>query len=174
MSHSSIPLTTDSSQSLGKLLLRQTGATVLRSSVWLVAAGLSLGLGLVLLFTLVLDSVTVYFPLAFIVMGLLCLASVLFSRIKLIECYEKGVIVRKPFKSRTVLHKDVAAVQFLAVRKYYHGIYQGTISHFTIIPMVDKTINIWIHGSRQDSDRVWAIAQTILTLNPDARLEKFL
>ena len=127
------------------------------------------GLGFVVLFTELRE-----LAFALFAVGLLYVIAILLGRLKSIECYEKGVIVRKPFKSRTVLHKDVAAVQFLAVRKYSQGIYRGTISHFTIIPMVDKTINIRIHGSRQDSDRIWTIAQTILTLNPDARLEKLL
>jgi hypothetical protein len=165
-------LANESFNHLGRLLLRQTGATVFRSVLWLLAALLPLGLAFIVLFTHVDDAI--YFSLALILVGILCLAAIPFGRIKLIECYEKGVIVRKLFKSRTILHKDVAAVQFLAVRKYDRGIYQGTISHFTIIPMVDKTVNLRIHGSRKDSDRIWAIAQTILRLNPDARLEKIL
>jgi hypothetical protein len=56
--------------------------------------------------------------------------------------------------------------------KYNHGIYEGTISHFEIIPTVDRSVNIRIHGSRKDSDRIWSIVQTILKLNPDARLLK--
>jgi hypothetical protein len=169
----SIPSASDSPHPLGQLLLRQTGATLYRSLLWLLVAVVCFGSGLVM-FTLVSESLPIDAPLAFILVGLLCLVSVAFGRIKLIECYEKGVIVRKPFKSFTVLHKDVAAVQFLAVRKYGSGIYQGTISHFTIMPMLDKTINIRIHGSRRDSDRIWTIAQTILRLNPDARLEELL
>jgi hypothetical protein len=164
-----MPLASPSLHDLGKLLLRQTGATVLRSSIWLLVAVFCIGLGFVVLFTDLRE-----LTIALGAVGLLCLVVILFGRFKSIECYENGVIVRKPFKSRTVLHKDVAAVQFLAVRRYSQGLYQGTISHFTIIPMVDKTVNIRIHGSRKDSERIWAIAQTILTLNPDARLEKLL
>ena len=169
----SIPLAGDSPHPLGKLFLRQTGATMFRSILWSLAAAVCLGVGLVL-FVLASDSVSIYFPLFPILMGLLCLVSIPFGRIKLIECYEKGVIVRKLFKTSTVLHKDLAAVQFLAVRRYSQGIYLGTISHFTIMPMLDKTINIRIHGSRRDGDRIWTIAQTILRLNPDARLEELL
>jgi hypothetical protein len=164
-----MPLATTSSHHLGKLLLRQTGATVFRSSVWSVAAVLCFGLGFVLIFTDLRE-----LGIALMGVGLLCLAAIFLGRLKSIECYENGVIVRKPFTSRTVPHKDVAAVQFLAVRKYSRGIYQGTISHFTIIPMIDKTINIRIHGSRKDSDLIWAITQTILRRNPDARLEQIL
>ncbi|MGZ5437645.1 MAG: hypothetical protein ACXWIF_16525 [Pyrinomonadaceae bacterium] len=164
-----VPLENSSSHHLGKLLLRQTGATMLRSTVWLLAALLCFGLGFVVLFIELR-----ILGIALIAVGLLCVIAILLGRLKSIECYENGVIVRKPFKSRIVLHKDVAAVQFLAVIKYNQGLYEGTISHFTIIPMVDKTVNLRIHGSRKDSDRIWAIVQTVLTRNPDARLEKIL
>lgn len=157
----------NSTAPLGKLLLRQTGATRLRTTVWLLAAVLFFGLGFVFLFTELWE-----LGIALIAVGLLYLVVVLFGRLKSIECYENGLIVRKPFKSHVVLHKDVAAVQFLAVRKYSRGLYQGTISHFTVMPMVDKTVSIRIHGSRKDSERIWAIAQTVLTRNPDARLEE--
>lgn len=163
------PPTSPSLPDLGKLLLRQTGATVLRSSIWLLAAGLCFSLGFVVLFTNLRE-----LGIALIGAGLLFLAAMLLGRLKSIECYENGVIVRKPLKACTVLHKDVAAVQFLAVRRYSQGVYQGTISHFTIMPMLDKTVNIRIHGSRKDSERIWAIAQTILERNPDARLEEIL
>jgi len=163
------PLESASPDQLGKLLLRQTGATRLRSTVWSVAALLFFGLGFVFLFTDLR-------PLAIVPIagGLLYMIAVLYGRLKSIECYEDGVIVRKLFKSHTVLHKDVAAVQFLAVRKYSQGLYQGTISHFTIMPMLDKTVTLRIHGSRKDSERIWAIVQTVLTRNPDARLEEIL
>ncbi|HEV8139643.1 MAG TPA: hypothetical protein VGP81_07715 [Pyrinomonadaceae bacterium] len=156
-----------SSHHLGKLLLRQTGATRLRTTVWLLAALFFFGLGVVVLFTELWE-----LGIALIAVGLLYVFVVLFGRLKSIECYENGLIVRKPFKSYTVLHKDVAAVQFLAVRKYCRGLYQGTISHFIIMPMLDKTVTVRIHGSQKDSERVWAIVETVLTRNPDARLEE--
>ena len=163
------PLESSSSDQLGKLLLRQTGATRLRSTVWLLAALLFFGLGFVFLFTELWE-----LGIALIAVGLLYVVVVLYGRLKSIECYENGVIVRKLFKSHIVRHKDVAAVQFLAVRKYSRGLYQGTISHFTIMPMLDKTVTIRIHGSKKDSERVWEIAQTVLARNPDARLEEIL
>jgi hypothetical protein len=162
-------LASASSDHLGKLLLRQTGATTLRTTVWLLAALLCFALGFVFLFTDLRELAIV--PIAG---GLLYVIALFYGRLKSIECYENGVIVRKPFKSHTVLHKDAAAVQFLAVRKYSQGLYQGTISHFTIMPMFDKTVTIRIHGSRKDSERIWAIVQTVLTRNPDARLEEIL
>jgi len=163
------PLESASADHLGKLLLRQTGATRLRTTVWLLAALLCFALGFVFLFTdLRLLAIV---PIAG---GLLYVIAVLYGRLKSIECYENGVIVRKPFKSHTVLHKDVAAVQFLAVRKYSQGLYQGTISHFTLMPLLDKTVTVNIYGSRKDSERIWAIAQTLLARNPDARLEEIL
>ena len=162
-----VPLKSSSSDHLGKLLLRQTGATRLRSTVWLLAAFLFFTLGVVFLFTELWE-----LGIALIAVGLLYVVVVLYGRLKSIECYENGLIVRKPFKSHTVLHKDVAALQFLAVRKYSQGLYHGTISHFTIMPMLDKTVTIRIHGSRKDSERVWEIAQTVLARNPDARLEE--
>ena len=164
-----MPSTSPSLPDLGKLLLRQTGATVLRSSIWLLGAVLCLGLGFVVLFTDLRE-----LGIALIGAGLLFLGGMLLGRLKSIECYEHGVIVRKPFKACTVLHRDVAAVQFLAVRRYSRGLYQGTISHFTVMPMLDKTVNIRIHGSQKDSERIWAMAQTILERNPDARLEELL
>ena len=162
-----VPLQSSASPQLGKLLLRQTGATRLRSTVWLLAALLFFGLGVVLMFTDLWEV-----GLALFAVALLYVIAVIYGRLKSIECYENGVIVRKLFKSHTVLHKDVAAVQFLAVRKYSRGLYQGTISHFSIMPMLDKTVTIRIHGSRKDSERIWLIVQTILTRNPDARLEE--
>jgi hypothetical protein len=164
-----VPLEKFSSDHLGKLLLRQTGATRLRTTVWLLAALLCFALGFVFLFTELWE-----LGIALIAVGLLYVLVVFYGRLKSIECYENGLIVRKPFKSHTVLHKDVAAVQFLAVRKYSRGFHQGTISHFTIMPMHDKTVTIRIHGSRKDSERIWAIVQTVLTRNPDARLEELL
>ena len=165
-----VPLESASSTDLGRLLLRQTGATKLRTTVWLLAAVLFFGLGVVVLFTDLWE-----LGLALIGVGLLYVIAVLYGRLKSIECYENGVIVRKPFnKSLIVLHKDVAAVQFLAVRKFSRGLYQGTISHFTIMPMLDKTVTLRLHGSRKDSERVWEIVQTVLTRNPDARLEELL
>ncbi|HKR60231.1 MAG TPA: hypothetical protein VJS64_10905, partial [Pyrinomonadaceae bacterium] len=68
----SIPSASDSPHPLGKLLLRQTGATVYRSVLWLLVAALCFGSGLVL-FTLVSESLSIDFPLAFILIGLLCL-----------------------------------------------------------------------------------------------------
>ena len=97
---------------------------------------------------------------------------ILLRGIKSIECYERGVVVRQPFKSRTILHSDVAGIEFLAVAKYNSGIYQGTISHFEIIPCVDYPVKIRIWGSRQDSQRVGSIVQFILSTNPDAQLLK--
>ena len=162
-----VPLEIPSSDHLGKLLLRQSGATRLRTTVWLLAAVLFFLIGFVFLFTDLRE-----LGLWLMTVALLYVIAVLYGRFKSIECYENGLIVRKPFKSHTVLHKDVAAVQFLAVRKYIKGLYQGTISHCTIMPMLDQTVTIRIHGSRKDSERIWEIAQTVLTRNPDARLEQ--
>ena len=164
-----VPLENSSSPNLGKLLLLQPGATKLRTTVWLLAALLFFGLGFIFLFTELWE-----LGLWLIGVGLLYVIVVLYGRLKSIECYENGVIVRKLFKSQIVLHKDVAAVQFLAVRKYSRGLYHGTISHFTIMPRLDKTMTIRIHGSRKDSERIWEIVQTVLARNPDARLEELL
>jgi hypothetical protein len=164
-----VTLESASSDQLGKLLLRQTGATRLRTTIWLLATLLFFGLGLIFLFTDLWE-----LGLMLIAAGLLYVVAVLYGRLKSIECYENGVIVRKLVKSHTVLHQDVAAVQFLAVRKYSQGIYRGTISHFIIMPLLDKTVTIRIHGSRKDSERIWEIVQTVLTRNPDARLEEIL
>jgi len=101
----------------------------------------------------------------------LSLLMILLRGIKSIACYERGVVVRQPFKSRTILHSDVAGIEFLAVAKHT-GTFQGTISHFEIIPCVDKPVKIRIWGSRKDGQRVGSIVQFILSTNPDAQLLK--
>jgi hypothetical protein len=82
------------------------------------------------------------------------------------------VIVRKFLQSRTILHGDIAGVEFLAVAKYRSGIYEGTTSHFEIIPRVENPVKLQIWGSKQDGQRIGNIVQLILTANPDAQLLK--
>jgi len=82
------------------------------------------------------------------------------------------VIVRKFLKSRIILHSDIAGVEFLPVAKYRYGIYEGTTTHFEIIPRVEKPVKVQIWGSKQDGQRITNIVQLILTANPDAQLLK--
>ena len=112
-----------------------------------------------------------YLPLILFAVGVLFLLMILLRGIKSIACYERGVVVRQPFKSRTILHSDVAGIEFLAVEKYF-GLFQGTISHFEIIPRADNSVKIQIWGSSKDGQRVGSIVQFILSANPDAQLLK--
>jgi len=80
------------------------------------------------------------------------------------------VIVRTGWKSRVVLHSEVAGIEFLAVPQYYKSIYQGTISHFEIIPCTEAPVRVRIWGSKRDGERIGQIVQLILQANPDAQL----
>lgn len=156
---------------LGRLLISQSGATRLSSIYSVVITLLFWGLGSFLLLTVPGIELS-YLPHILIAVGALSLLMILLRGIKSIACYERGVVVRQPFKSRTILHSDVAGIEFLAVAEYNSGIYQGTTSHFEIIPCVDNPVKIRIWGSRQDGQRVGSIVQFILSTNPDAQLLK--
>ena len=156
---------------LGRLLISQSGATHLSSTYSVIIALLFWGLGFLFLLMDLRKELS-YLALILFAVGVLSLLMILLRGIKSIACYERGVVVRQPFKSRTILHSDVAGIEFLAVAKYNSGIFQGTISHFEIIPRVDNPVKIRIWGSRKDGQRVGSIVQFILSTNPDAQLLK--
>jgi hypothetical protein len=156
---------------LGRLLISQSGATHLSSIYSVIITLLCWGLGSFILLT-GLRNELFYLSDMLIAVGALSLLMILLRGIKSIACYERGVVVRQPFKSRTILHSDVAGIEFLTVAEYKSGIYQGTTSHFEIIPCVDNPVKIRIWGSRQDGQRVGSIVQFILSTNPDAKLLK--
>ena len=156
---------------LGRLLISQSGATRLSSIYSAITTLFCWGFGSLILLA-GLGNELFYLPHILIAVGALSLAMILLRGIKSIECYERGLVVRQPFKSRTILHSDVAGIEFLAVAKYKYGIYQGTTSHFEIIPRVDDPVKLRIWGSSQDSQRVGSIVQFILSANPHAQLLK--
>ena len=160
-------------ESLGRLVLHQSGATMLRLFWCCLFAFLCWGLALVVLLTHVRVDLGYVFPLVLIFLGVLSLLAIPLGRLKYIGCHERGLFIRRLWTSRTVLHKDIVAVQFLAVAKYNQGIYEGTICHFEIIPSVDNAVKLRIWGSKRDSLRIWSIVQVILKSNPDAKLLKW-
>jgi len=156
---------------LGRLLISQSGATRLSSIYSVIITLLCWGLASLILLTGLRKELS-YFPHILIAVGALSLLMILLRGIKSITCYEHGIVVRRPFESRTILHSDVAGIEFLAVAKYNSGIYQGTTSHFEVIPRIDNSVQIRIWGSKQDGQRIGSIVQFILAMNPDAKLLK--
>jgi hypothetical protein len=156
---------------LGRLLISQSGATRFSSIYSVVVTALCWGLALLILLTRLRDELS-YLPHILIAIGALSLLKILWRGIDLIACYEHGMIVRKFLKSRTIMHSDIAGVEFLAVAKYRSGIYEGTTSHFEIIPRVENPVKVQIWGSKRDGQRIARIVQQILTANPDAQLLK--
>jgi hypothetical protein len=156
---------------LGRLLVSQSGATRFSSTYSVMVTLLCWGLAFLILLTRLKDVLS-YLPHILIAVGALSLLMILFRGIWSITCYERGIVVRKPLKSRTILHSDVAGIEFLAVAKYYSGIYEGTTSHFEIIPRVEDPVKVQIWGSKQDGQKIANIVQLILDANPDATLLK--
>ena len=156
---------------LGRLLLSQSGATRFSSIYSVVVTALCWGLALLSWLMRLRDELS-YLPLILFAIGALSLMTILWRRIKSISVYERGVIVRKVLKSQTILHGDVAGIEFLAVAKYHYGIYGGTTTHLEIIPRFEKSVKIRIWGSVEDGQRLGSIVQLILTANPDAQLLK--
>lgn len=156
---------------LGRLLISQSGATRFSSIYSIVITALWWGLAFLILLTRLRDELS-YVPLILIAIGALSLLKILWRGIDLIACYEHGMIVRKFLKSRTIMYSEIAGVEFLAVAKYHSGIYEGTTSHFEIIPQVEKPVKVQIWGSKRDGQRIASIVQHILTANPNAQLLK--
>jgi len=119
-----------------------------------------------------LPDVLSYVPHILIATGALPLMTILWRRTKSISVYERGVIVRKLLKSQTILHSDVAGLEFLAAPDHRFSIYGGTTTHLEIIPRFENSVKIRIWGSMEDSFRIGNIVQLILTTNPDAQLLK--
>lgn len=101
---------------LGRLLLAQSGATRLSSICSVVVTALCWGPAFLILFTRLRDELS-YLPHILIAVGALSLLKILWRGIESIACYEHGVIVRRFLQSRTILHSDIAGVEFLAVSK---------------------------------------------------------
>jgi hypothetical protein len=156
---------------LGRLLISQSGATRFSSIYSVVVTAFCWGLAS-LSWLMGLRDVLSYLPLILFAIGAFSLMTILWRRIKSISCYERGVIVRKPFKSHTISHSDVAGIEFLAAAKYHYGIYEGTTTHLEIIPRFANSVKIRIWGSMQDAQRIESMVQLILTANPDAQLLK--
>jgi len=161
----------DANTALGRLLISQSGATRLSSIYSVVVTALCWGLAS-LTWLMRLPDVLSYVPLILFAIGALSLMTILWRRIKSIAVYERGVIVRKVLKSQTILHSDVAGIEFLAVANYRYGIYGGTTTHLEIIPRFENSVKIRIWGSREDGQRIGSIVQLILTANPHAQLLK--
>jgi hypothetical protein len=161
---------TDINNTLGRLLLHQSEATLFRSFWCCLLTFLCWGLALVVLVTRVRADVGYVFPLVLISIGALSMLTIPFGLMKYVGCHERGLFIRKVWKSRTGRHRDIVAVQFLAVAKYNQGIYEGTICHFQIIPCAEDAVKLRIWGSRRDSRRIWNIVQIILKSNPEAKL----
>ena len=156
---------------LGRLLLSQSGATRFSSIYSVVVTALFWGLASLSWLMRLRDELS-YLPLILFAIGALSLMTILWRRIKSISVYERGVIVRKVLKSQTILHGDVAGIEFLAVANYRYGIYKGTTTHLEIIPRFENSVKIRIWGSKHDGQRIGSIVQLILTANPDAQLLK--
>lgn len=157
----------DANTALGRLLLSQSGATRLSSMYSVVVTALCWGLAS-LSWLMRLPGV----PYILIATGALPLMTILWRRTKSISVYERGVIVRKLLKSQTILHSDVAGLEFLAAPDHRFSIYGGTTTHLEIIPRFENSVKIRIWGSMEDSFRIGSIVQLILTANPDAQLLK--
>ena len=161
----------DANTALGRLLISQSGATRLSSIYSVVVTALCWGLAS-LTWLMRLPDVLSYVPLILFAIGALSLMTILWRRIKSIAVYERGVIVRKVLKSQTILHSDVAGIEFLVAANYRYGIYTGKTTHLEIIPRFEDSVKIRIWGSVEDSQRIGSIVQLILTANPDAQLLK--
>lgn len=156
---------------LGRLLISQSGATRFSSIYSVAVTALCWGLALLTLLMHLRDELS-YLPHILLAIGTLSLLKILWRGIDLIACYEHGMIVRKFLQSRTIMYSDISGVEFLAVPKYRSGIYEGTTSHFEIIPRVENPVKFQIWGSKRDGQRIASIVQQILTANPDAQLLK--
>jgi hypothetical protein len=157
---------------LGRLLIMQSGATrsnsiysiVLTTGCWVV--------GFPVLLMSPADELSVI-AYVLIATGALPLLNLLWHRMQWIACYEHGLIVKKFLKSRTIMHSDIAGVEFLTLPSYRSGIYKGTTSHLEIMPRLEDSVKLDIWGSKKDGgERIANIVQVILTANPDAQLLK--
>jgi len=156
---------------LGRLLITQSGATLFNSIYSILMTTLCWVLGFLFLLTSPADELSLV-AYILIAIGALPLLNLLRHRMVSIECYEGGLIVKKFLKSRTIMHADIAGVEFLALPKYRSGIYEGTTAHFEIMPRLEKTVKVEIWGSKKDAQRIANMVQVILAANPDAQLLK--
>ena len=156
---------------LGRLLITQSGATlfntvystVLTTGCWII--------GFPVLLTSPADDLTLI-AYVLIATGALPLLNLLWHGMQWIECYERGVVVKKFLKTRSIMHRDIAGVEFLAQPTYRSGIYKGTTAHLEIMPRLEDSVKIDIWGSKKDGETMANIVQVILTANPDAQLLK--
>jgi len=156
---------------LGRLLIIQSGATRFNSIYSIALTTVCWAFAFLFLLTSPGDELS-FVAYILIATGALPLLNILRHRMEWIACYERGVIVKKFLKSRTIMYSDIAGVEFLAVPKYRSGIYEGTTAHFEIIPRVENSVKVEIWGSKKDGERIANIVQLILAANPDAQLLK--
>ena len=156
---------------LGRLLITQSGATRVNSIFSIVLTTGCWVVGFPLLLTSPADELLLI-AYVLIATGALPLLNLLWHRMQWIACYEHGLIVKKFLKSRTIMHSDIAGVEFLTLPSYRLGIYKGTTSHLEIMPRLEDSWKVDIWGSKKDGETMANIVQVILTANPDAQLLK--
>lgn len=145
---------------LGRLLVSQSGATLVKLFITLTLSLLCWGLAVILLVKFSQKNKSLAIALLFL--GSFAVLAYLFEYLESIKCYERGIVIRK----RTVLFNDIAAIEYLAIYKYTNGIYNGTVCHFEVIPKINNSVKIIISGSKRDDVRMQRIVQIILRSNP--------
>lgn len=156
---------------LGRMIVHKSGATAFRSCALLLVSLMVFGLAIFILHTGGrANSEFLFSPILWTVIGALLLLATLYGRLKAIDCYERGIVIKNLLKSQTILFEDIVVIRFLAIHRYYFLFYSGTVCYFEITPRVERSVRVNILGSENDSHQIWKIVQIILRLNPDAKL----
>lgn len=155
----------------GRLLFTKSGITP-----YLIIFSLAFGLLLVaaaLFIIIVLKAWDKTLSWILLFIGCLVLIPFISGCMKQIDCYQRGIIIRRWWKQDFISFKDICAVRYYALTQYSSGLNSGTACVLEIVPLHSKTIKFDVFGTEKDSQRVWELVHIIKNINPSVELVQY-